>query len=608
MTDVEQRHDNPTTEQSWEDVAIPSQQAGDGQVARAAPPTDADLELGPLGIPPERRARLIERLDAHLRERRDHMLGYQVTEDMDAYREDLSRFMRMHLNNIGDPFQEGGYKVNTKPVERAVLRYFAKLWHGTPYKPGKRDSCWGYALSMGATEGNLYAVWNARDYLEGKRLLVPPDAPDSRPVTYIEPMMTAAAADGDPNEKNRFRPIIFYSQDTHYSFAKAVRVLKLPTFSEIGRKEYPNECPLGGDWPDEVPSALPSGGLPGDQYPAFGPGSIDVDKLVTLVRFFAEKKHPIVVNLNYGSTFKCAYDDVRAVCDKLVQVFDECGLLSREIAYEDGEVEKRRGFWIHVDGALGAGYMPFLAMAEKDPKYGYTPEVPIPEFDFGLKSAYVRPGGEPVEVDMVASIALSGHKWMGAPWPCGLLLTKVKYQMQPPGEAEYIGALDTTFAGSRNGFSPLVMWDYLAQHPNSRQISKAVHSQRMAAYLVEQLKKVERYWQKMTKNKDLSLYIDRSPLAITVRFRRPSSDIVAKYSLSTVSLQMRPTDGKKRRHLAHAFLMSFTTQDRIDAFVLDLFDDDAFDFDTDGAVLRSTSRYDTAVPPAQFPFEDRGFA
>lgn len=606
MTEVEQRHDNLTTEQSWEDVAIPGEQPRDAQAAQCQP-LDSELELGPLGIPPERRARLLDRLDAHLRDRRDHMLGYQVTEDMDAYQADLSRFMRLHLNNIGDPFKEGGYKVNTKPVERAVLTYFTKLWHGFPYRQGRRESCWGYALSMGATEGNLYAMWNARDYLEGRRLLVPPESAN-RPVTYIEPL-AATSTDGDAKGNNRFRPVIFYSQDTHYSFAKAARVLKLPTIGEIGRREYDGKCPIAKEWPDEVPSELPKDGPPDEQYPAFGPGSIDVQKLVTLVDFFAGQGHPIVVNLNYGSTFKGAYDDVRAVCDALLPVFRKHGLLSREVRYEDGTVEKRRGFWIHVDGALGAGYMPFLAMAAKDPKYGYTPEVPIPEFDFGLRSwtEPTEPGEKSVSVDMVASIALSGHKWMGAPWPCGVLLTKVKYQMQPPGDAQYIGSLDTTFAGSRNGFSPLVMWDYLAQHPVGRQISKAVHSQRMAAYLVEQLKKVERYWQDKMEDETLSLYVDRTPLAITVRFRRPNPDIVAKYSLSTVSVLMRPDDPRPR-HLAHAFLMSFTTQDRIDTFVLDLCGDDAFEFDTDVAALQPTSRYDTAVPPATFPFEDRGFA
>ncbi len=52
-----------------------------------------------------------------------------------------------------------------------MLSYLARLWHGVPTDPGNKESCWGYVLSMGSTEGNMYALWNARDYLSGKRLL-----------------------------------------------------------------------------------------------------------------------------------------------------------------------------------------------------------------------------------------------------------------------------------------------------------------------------------------------------------------------------------------------------------------------------------------------------
>ncbi|SDC31262.1 PLP-dependent aminotransferase family protein [Actinokineospora iranica] len=602
MTQIDGRPSEQTIERTREEPVIPAQQSW-SPAPQQLSLTDEEFELGPNGVPPDKRFRALNRLAAFLEDKRDHMLGYQVTEDMDAYQEDLSRFMKMHCNNLGDPFQAGGYKVNTKPLERAVLKYFTKLWHGIPYKAGKKDSCWGYGLSMGATEGNLYAMWNARDYLEGKRLLSSGDTLKIQPLSYVAPM----AAEG---KDHAYEPVIFYSQDTHYSFAKAIRVLKLPTFGQMGRDRYPNDCPLGGEWPDEVPSALPPKTGKDDQYPSFGPGSIDVDKLVVLVKFFAEKGYPIIVNLNYGSTFKCAYDDVRAVSDRLITVFGDNGLISRDVEYEGGGSEKRRGFWIHVDGALGAGYMPFLDMAAKDPKYGYEPEVDIPEFDFGLKSTYDSglPGEKPVNVDMVSSIALSGHKWMGAPWPCGILVTKVKYQMQPPGQAEYIGSLDTTFAGSRNGFSPIVMWDHLAQHPDDRQISKAVHSQRMAAYLVEKLKMVEKYWRNKNEDDTLDLFIDRTPLAITVRFRRPNPDIVAKYSLSTVTMRMIPDDDTSIRHLAHAFCMSFTTQDRIDTFALDLCGDDAFDFDETTPTPQPSPRFDAGVPMAQSPFADRGFA
>ncbi|GLW93487.1 hypothetical protein [Actinokineospora globicatena] len=593
MTQVDSRPSAVRGDVFSEDLVLPDPEAWNS--LPPGPPTAEQLKLRRTGLTDTERAAVLDQLAAHLEYKRDHLLGYQVNADMGGYAEDLGRFLRTHINNIGDPFANGGLKVNSKVVEQAVLAYFAELWHGKPYAPTDRESCWGYVLSMGSTEGNMYALWNARDYLAGRRLLGE-EGPDSNSLTYADPH------DATPDNP-AYQPVVFYSEDTHYSFSKAVRVLNLPTFGEMGRGRYPTECPInGGVWPDDVPSALPSGTDRDERYSTFGPGSIDVDALVAVVDFFAGKGHPIIVNLNFGSTFKGAHDPVREVADRLLPVFYRHGLIDREIHYGQGRrSDRRRGFWIHVDGALGAGYVPFLARAEKEPKYGYTPQVPVPEFDFGVRSRFAPHDAEPVELDMVASIVVSGHKWLGAPWPCGILLTKVKYQMQPPSTPDYIGSLDTTFAGSRNGFSPIVLWDHLARTSEGKQVSLAVHSQRMAAYLVEQLHKVEAY--RRLKFAEDSLFVDRTPLAITVRFRRPSARLVAKWSLSTVSQRMRPGDDSGIRHLAHVFLMASTTQEKVDAFVADLYAYDAFD-----AIDTGTEPHRAAAVLADTPFADRGFA
>jgi histidine decarboxylase len=61
--------------------------------------------------------------------------------------------------------------------------------------------------------------------------------------------------------------------------------------------------------------------------------------------------------------------------------------------------------WFHIDGALGAGYMPYAEMLykkeNKEWKYDY---------DFRLKE--------------VCSIVISGHKWMGTPWPTGIYVMR----------------------------------------------------------------------------------------------------------------------------------------------------------------------------------------
>ncbi|MGW0882525.1 hypothetical protein [Streptomyces sp. NPDC002671] len=94
-------------------------------------------------------------MEQYLADRRDHMLGYQVTQDMNGYPTDLCRFMENHVNNIGDPFQSGGYKPNSKVAERAVLDYYAALWNAKwPHNSQDPESYWGYMLSTGSTEGN----------------------------------------------------------------------------------------------------------------------------------------------------------------------------------------------------------------------------------------------------------------------------------------------------------------------------------------------------------------------------------------------------------------------------------------------------------------------
>ncbi|MCX5212162.1 histidine decarboxylase [Kitasatospora sp. NBC_00240] len=531
----------------------------------AQEPDVRDFELPAGGLDDGQRLRALDTMDAYLTSKRRYLLGYQATQEMGGSAFDLGRFMHHNINNLGDPFQSGGYKPNTKVVERAVLDYYAALWHAKgPYDAADPESYWGYVLSMGSTEGNMYALWNARDYLSGKALIQPPAAtPDGTP-RYLR----AAAEPGNPNAH---RPVAFYSEDTHYSFAKAVHVLGVETFHAVGTEQYPDECPLAAPtaaqspaWPAEVPSRKGPSGHTWD-----GTGEIDIDALAVLVEFFAAKGHPIFVSLNLGSTFKGAHDDVREVCERLLPIFEKHGLIRSEVAYgkdpSTGEplTDLRRRFWIHVDGALGAGYAPFLRMAAADPAgFDWAPDTTLPEFDFGV----TLPTREFGDVDMVSSIAMSGHKWPGAPWPCGIYMTKVKYQISPPSQPEYIGAPDTTFAGSRNGFSPLILWDHLSRHSYRDQVDRIRRAQELAAYLEQQLRLLEL-------EKDIELWPARTPGAITVRFRKPSPELVAKWSLSSQDVLLVPGDERTRRSYVHVFLMSSVDRAKLDELLADLGND-----------------------------------
>jgi len=485
-----------------------------------------------------------------------NFLGYQICLKNDY--STVAKYLTTMLNNIGDPFYPGAFVLNTKWMERNVLDYYASLWHAKwPHDPHDPETYWGYITTMGSSECNLYAMWNARDYLQGKMMMT--DKRNKKlTVTYVQ-----AKA---PPESHMFTPISFYSEDTHYSVIKAMEVLEIKTFYEVGTEVYPNENPLnpGKEWPFEVPS------LNGDS----GPGSIDIDKLCMLVDFFASKGYPCLVCFNYGTTFKGAYDDVKKGGKRLMEIFEKYGLLEREITiqnpnHKDKPIKvTRRGYWIHVDGALGASYMPFLQMAYDQKKTGVKPG---PIFDFRLP--------------FVCSINTSGHKWPGAPWPLGIYMTKTCFQLWPPSNPAYIGSPDTTFAGSRNGLSALVWWTYISEHSYDSQVKGVLECLSMVEYACQKLEDLQKKIEKP------DIWLAHTPKTLSIRFRKPKDEIVYKYTLAVETLNY---NGEQRTYI-HAYMMCHVTRKLIDDLVEDLSAPDAFPTDEDDDTMRLFDLTETTV-------------
>jgi len=92
-------------------------------------------------------------------------------------------------------------------------------------------------------------------------------------------------------------------------------------------------------------------------------------------------------------------------------------------------------YYIHADAALSGMILPFV---DEPQPYG---------FDAGIDS-----------------VAVSGHKMIGAPVPCGVVLTRRQYVSRIARSIEYIGTLDTTIAGSRSAFAPLMIWYAFQRH------------------------------------------------------------------------------------------------------------------------------------------------
>ncbi|XP_020232117.1 serine decarboxylase 1 [Cajanus cajan] len=139
-------------------------------------------------------------------------------------------------------------------------------------------------------------------------------------------------------------------------------------------------------------------------------GEIDCVDLKALL--VAHKDKPAIINLNIGTTMKGAVDDVELV----IQTLEGCGFT-------------RDRFYVHCDAALFGMMLPFLKGASR----------------ISFKKA-------------IGSVTISGHKFLGCPIPCGVLITRLEYINALSRDIEIIGSRDATITGSRCGHAPIFLW------------------------------------------------------------------------------------------------------------------------------------------------------
>lgn len=143
-------------------------------------------------------------------------------------------------------------------------------------------------------------------------------------------------------------------------------------------------------------------------------GEIDYSDLAETLKIHRDV--PAIIFANSGTTMTEAKDNVGKIKDLL----------------DDMAISQ---YYIHVDAALCGGINPFLT--------------PKPSFDFA---------------DGADSISISGHKFFGSPIPCGIVVARKDYVNRIARSIAYIGSLDTTITGSRNGFTPVVLWASIKTH------------------------------------------------------------------------------------------------------------------------------------------------
>ncbi|KAJ1388448.1 Pyridoxal-phosphate binding site [Sesbania bispinosa] len=177
----------------------------------------------------------------------------------------------------------------------------------------------------------------------------------------------------------------------------------------------------------------------------------------------------------------------------------------------------RDKFYIHCDGALFGMMLPFLEL---------TPRI-----------TFKKP---------IGSISISGHKFLGCPIPCGVVISRLEHTNALSRDVEYIASRDVTITGSRCGHTPIFIW-YALQKKGLLGLKKEVHKCIVNAhYLLDQLRA-----------EDIGSMLNE--FSNTVVFERPlDEDFTYRWNLACEG------------NIAHVVVMQHLTVEMLDSFVAEL--------------------------------------
>ena len=223
-------------------------------------------------------------------------------------------------------------------------------------------------------------------------------------------------------------------------------------------------------------------------------GEIDYQDLHDMIQVHRDR--PALIIANIGTTMRGAIDNIERIR----------GIL-RDLQVVDS--------YIHADAALSGMILPFV---EEPQPFG---------FDAGIDS-----------------IAVSGHKLIGAPLPCGVILTH-KTNVERVGRTiELVGIQDTTLSGSRNGLTPLMLWYALRQYGDEgfRKLVEGMLD--TAAYAVEEFNR-----------HGITAWRHRN--SVTVVFTRPAPEVFKKWQIAP------------QGQVAHIIAMPHVTREQVDEIIAD---------------------------------------
>ncbi len=202
-------------------------------------------------------------------------------------------------------------------------------------------------------------------------------------------------------------------------------------------------------------------------------GRMDLGDLFTALR--EHRQHPAVVLATIGTTMTEAIDDVTAIRHILA------------------DVPIPRAY-IHADAALSG--LP-LALVPPDPR---------PGFDLA---------------DGADSISLSAHKFLGSPFPAGVVVTRRSLKDRISVAIDLLGTHDTTIGGSRSGHAPLIIWYALHHHGLDGLRERTRHARDLAQYTLDQLTAIG--WPAWRHPHAMTVVLDTPPPSVLTRWALPPS-------------------------------------------------------------------------------------
>jgi len=224
-------------------------------------------------------------------------------------------------------------------------------------------------------------------------------------------------------------------------------------------------------------------------------GEMDYEDLHETLRIHRDV--PPIIFANIGTTMQGAVDNI----ERIKAIMNTLAI---------------HRYYIHCDAALSGMILPFVE----------SPQA----FDFTAG---------------IDSISISGHKLLGAPLPCGVVLARKSHVDRIARSVEYVGVLDTTIMGSRNGFTPLLLWYVLKSLGREGIVGIIDRSMALADYAIKTFTR-------------LGISAWRHQNSITVVIARPSKAVLAKWQIAPY------------RQIAHIITFPHVSEATIDAIAHDI--------------------------------------